>query len=177
MDTEFRAVLRKTARLLSIILFCVVVFCSIAFILLSYALENIFTYTDNTTLSEFTQATNISFPRRTRLEHCVNSSFQDSFYDAKVIIHKADLAGFLKSISTTKSGKPSIKIKTSKTDRLGITNSACTYQWWDPDSIQNFKAIRIERSGITVDEWERMELIIDLGSPAYAAIYIHYVGD
>ena len=122
-------------------------------------------YGDNTSLSEISEVTGLQFPASAKLVHGQNTSFEDSFYTAKVEMNRADLDKFLASVPSQRSE--------SRTDRKGISNeSVYGATWWDPDSNKHFIAIRAERPS----RGDLFCILVGLDDPDRAVVYIDWSG-
>lgn len=155
----------------------IILFCFLCFIVAMYlALSKFGTYSDNTTLIELKHATGLHFPYSTKLEHCINTSMQDSFYYAEVRIKTGDVPSLISSIASSKPGYKT-DLEESETDRLGITNEMHSEKWWKPDSAHKFHALRINRRNKSGYVTETIQAFVVLDESIWATVYIDYTSD
>lgn len=94
-------------------------------------------------LASISSATSIKFPRSARLLNSHRTiGWQDDFTLAKISMSTSDLQTFVKALS--------IPNDISSKDRFGISNDMLVGknpEWWDPDSVQKFTAVRFRLRG------------------------------
>jgi hypothetical protein len=150
--------------------------CVIGYFMTLFTALNNWTNSDNADLKELEQVTGLQFPQDTKLEHCVNTSFQDAFYSARLRMKKSDAKAFIKSVTVSKLGSVR-KIETSETHRLGITDNMHSTRWWNPDSAHRYYAIRIESGSVSASNGRLLLMLIAMDDPMWATVYIDYSAD
>ena len=134
------------------------------------------------TLQEISDATRIIFPKGTIVkEGLYDSAGHGCAVIAKMGIGRRHADELVRSVLATANKAGEDQVTTSRDRSLGISNNMQTYwssspSWWNPDSADNFEALRIEyvarNDGDGAGDGGSLVMLIDLGhDPAVVWLY------